>query len=238
MAGMQGTHGPIDAFWEDARDGLDGLPAGGLNIAHEAVDRHVAHGRGDVLALRFLDEGGIHRELTYAELAAETNRFANVLAALGVHAGDLVFGLSARCPELYIAILGSLKARCGVAPLFSAFGPEPVRARMKAGRGRVLVTTAAAYRHKVVPIREDLPDLEHVLLIGDGADAAEGPGVQALAPLMAAASEDYVIAPTDPEDMSFVHFTSGTTGTPKGAVHAHEAVVAHYATGRYVLDLR
>ena len=109
---------------------------------------------------------------------------------------------------------------------------------MKAGRGRVLVTTAAAYRQKVAPIRDDLPDLEFVLLVGEGADAVEGPGVQALAPLMAAASADYAIAPTDPEDMSFVHFTSGTTGTPKGAVHAHDAVVAHYATGRYVLDLR
>jgi acetyl-CoA synthetase len=238
MAGVQLGSSRTDAFWDDARAGLDGLPSGGLNIAYEAVDRHLVHGRGDVVALRFLDEGGVHRELTYADLAADTNRFANVLASLGVRAGELVFGLSGRCPELYIAILGALKARCGVAPLFSAFGPEPVRQRMKAGRGRVLVTTAAAYRQKVVPVRDDLPDLEFVLLIGDGADDADGPGVQALAPLMAAASADFTIAPTDPEDMSFVHFTSGTTGTPKGAVHAHDAVVAHYATGRYVLDLR
>jgi acetyl-CoA synthetase len=238
MAGAHEPGGRNEAFWDEARAGLDGLPAGGLNIAYEAVDRHVARGRGEVVALRFLDEGGVHRELTYAELAAETNRFANVLTDLGVGAGDLVFGLSGRCPELYIAILGALKARCGVAPLFSAFGPEPVRQRMKAGRGRVLVTTAAAYRQKVMPIRDDLPDLEFVLLVGTGTDAVEGAGVQPLAPLMAAASDAYAIAPTDPGDMSFVHFTSGTTGKPKGAVHAHEAVVAHYATGRYVLDLR
>ena len=238
MAGIEAHRGGSAAFWDDARAGLDGLPAGGLNIAYEAVDRHLAHGRGDVVAFRFLDEGGVHRELTYAELAEETNRFANVLSGLGVRAGDLVFGLSGRCPELYVAILGALKARCGVAPLFSAFGPEPVRQRMKAGRGRVLVTTAAAYRQKVAPMRDDLPDLEFVLIIGDGAEAADGPGVEPLAPLMAAASADYAISPTDPEDMSFVHFTSGTTGTPKGAVHAHDAVVAHYATGRYVLGLR
>jgi acetyl-CoA synthetase len=237
MAGVQEPGGRSEAFWDEARAGLDGLPSGGLNIAHEAVDRHVARGRGEVVALRFLDEGGVHREFTYAELAAETNRFANVLTDLGVGSGDLVFGLSGRCPELYIAILGALKARCGVAPLFSAFGPEPVRQRMKPGRGRVLVTTAAAYRQKVMPIRDDLPDLEFVLLVGPGTDAVEGVGVQPLAPLMAAASDAYVIAPTDPGEMSFVHFTSGTTGTPKGAVHAHEAVVAHYATGRYVLDL-
>jgi acetyl-CoA synthetase len=238
MAGTQAAQGRTEGFWSDARAGLDGLPGGGLNIAYEAVDRHVVHGRGDVVALRFLDEGGVHRELTYAGLAAETNRFANVLTALGVESGDLVFGLSGRCPELYVAILGALKARCGVAPLFSAFGPEPVRQRMKAGRGRLLVTTAAAYRQKVLPVRDDLPDLEFVLLIGEGSDSVDGPGVQPLAPLMAAASDEYAIAPTDPEHMSFVHFTSGTTGTPKGAVHAHAAVVAHYATGRYVLDLR
>ena len=227
-----------DFTWDTARSQLDGLPSGGLNMAYEAVDRHVAHGRGGVVALRFLGEAGVDRELTYADLAAESNRFASVLADLGVRTGDLVFGLSGRLPELYVAMLGALKARCGVAPLFSAFGPEPIRQRMAAGHGRVLVTTAAAYRQKVASIRDDLPDLEHVLLIGEGAEGAEGPGVQALAPLMAAASADYAIGPTDPEDTALVHFTSGTTGTPKGAVHVHDAVVAHHATGRSVLDLR
>ncbi len=223
--------------WTAARALLDGLPAGGLNIAYEAVDRHVAHGRGDVVALRFLGDEGPGRELTYAELADETNRFANVLTGLGVAPGALMFGLSGRRPELYIAMLGALKARCGVSPLFSAFGPEPVRQRMERGHGQVLITTAAAYRQKVAPIRDELPDLHHVLLIGEGADAIDAPGVQPLAPLMESASGEFVIAPTDPEDTAFVHFTSGTTGMPKGAVHVHEAVVAHHVTGRLVLDL-
>ncbi len=224
--------------WDRARAELDGLPGGGLNIAYEAVDRHVAGGRGDVTALRFLSEAGVDRELTYAQLAAQSNRFAHVLESLGVLPGQLVFGLCGRLPELYIAMLGTLKARCVVAPLFSAFGPEPVRQRLQAGHGRVLLTTAAAYRRKVAPVRDQLPDLEHVLLVGPGADSVDAPGVQPLAPLMDAAPSDYEIARTDPEDMAFVHFTSGTTGTPKGAVHVHDAVVAHHATGRAVLDLR
>ena len=218
---------------------------GGGNIAHEAVDRHVAEGRGDVIALRFLSESGPSCDFTYASLALESNRFANVLESLGVLPGDLVFTLSGRLPELYIAMIGTLKARCVVAPLFSAFGPEPVRQRMQAGRGRVLITTAAAYRQKVTPIRGELPDLEHVLLIGEevdmgkgGALAIDATGVQPLASLMAAASTEYSIAPTGPEDPAFVHFTSGTTGIPKGAVHVHDAVVAHETTGRYALDLR
>lgn len=218
---------------------------GGGNIAHEAVDRHVAEGRGDVIALRFLSESGPSCDFTYASLSLESNRFANVLESLGVLPGDLVFTLSGRLPELYIAMIGTLKARCVVAPLFSAFGPEPVRQRMQAGRGRVLITTAAAYRQKVAPIRGELPDLEHVLLIGEevdmgkgGALAIDATGVQPLASLMAAASTEYSIAPTGPEDPAFVHFTSGTTGIPKGAVHVHDAVVAHETTGRYALDLR
>ncbi len=224
--------------WETARASLDGLPAGGLNIAYEAVDRHVVHGNGDVVAMRFLAQDGLDRELTYRELAAESNKFASVLRALDVAPGQLVFGLCGRLPELYVAMLGTLKARCVVAPLFSAFGPEPVRQRMAAGRGRVLVTTASAYRRKVAPVRDRLPDLEHVLLVGPDASAVDGPGVHVLAELMAAASPDYEIAPTDPEDPAFVHFTSGTTGAPKGAVHVHDAVVAHHCTGRTVLDLR
>ena len=227
-----------DFTWAAARGLLDGLPAGGLNIAYEAVDRHVAHGRGDVVAFRFLREDGPDLALTYAELAERTNRFAGALVALGVEPGDLMFCLSGRHPDLYVAMLGALKARCGVSPLFSAFGPDPVRQRMQAGHGRVLVTTAASYRQKVLPVRDDLPDLAHVLLIGEGADGVDGPGVQPLAPLLAAADPAFTIPATDPEDPAFVHFTSGTTGLPKGAVHVHEAGVAHHVTGRYVLDLR
>jgi len=225
-----------EAFtWEGARALLDGLPAGGVNMAHEAVDRHVLHGRGDVVAFRFLRETG-HTDITYAELARQTNRFANVLTELGVRPGSLMFALSGRRPELYIAMLGALKARCGVSPLFSAFGPEPVRQRMAAGHGSVLLTTASAYRHKVVPIRDSLPDLAHVLIIDDV--EIDEPGVHRLAPLMAEASDDYEIARTEAEDTAFVHFTSGTTGKPKGAVHVHEAAVAHHITGRFVLDLQ
>ncbi len=224
--------------WEGARAELDGLPAGGLNMAYEAVDRHVVAGHGTVTALRFLGADGVDRELTYAELAEETNRFADGLRQLGVQPGDLVFGLAGRLPELYVAILGSLKARCVFSPLFSAFGPEPVRQRLELGRGRVLVTTPSLYRRKVAPLRDSLPWLEHVLLIGPDAAAVEGPGVRRFDEILAMGSPRYPMEATDPEDMALVHFTSGTTGSPKGAVHVHEAVVAHHLTGRVVLDLR
>jgi acetyl-CoA synthetase len=229
--------------WDTARTELDGLPAGGLNIAYEAVDRHVAHGDGDRVALRWLGRRGGSRDISYAQLAAETNRFANALEGLGVKAGDRVFVLSGRVPELYIAALGTLKARAVFAPLFSAFGPEPIKQRVNLGEGRVLVTTASLYRRKVASIRDEMPTLEHVIVVGgDGEpalDAGNGAGrTHDFHALLDGASAEYEIGPTDPEDLALLHFTSGTTGRPKGAMHVHEAVVAHQATARFALDLR
>ena len=223
--------------WDDVASWCDGLPGGGLNIAYEAVDRHVAHGRADRVALRFLGPDGVDRELTYGALSDLTRRFDGVLAALGVGAGDRVFGLLPRRPELYVAMLGTLRHRAVFCPLFSAFGPEPVRQRLDLGTGRVLVTTASLYRRKVAPVRDRLPELTHVLVAGPGSDRIADPGVLDLDALLRDAPDPGPVPPTSPEDWSLLHFTSGTTGTPKGVVHVHQAVVAHHATARLVLDL-
>jgi acetyl-CoA synthetase len=106
---------------------------------------------------------------------------------------------------------------------------------MAIGDAKVLVTTAMLYQKKIAPIRASLATLEHVIIVGEGADGI--PGTLDYATLLAKASEAWTIPPTDPEDMSTLHFTSGTTGTPKGAVHVHGAVIAHHMTGRLALDL-
>ncbi|MDX2030423.1 MAG: acetate--CoA ligase [Blastocatellia bacterium] len=222
--------------WEAARAELDGLPGGrGLNIAHEAVDRHA----GERLAIRWLGKSGEIREFTYGQLRELTTRFANGLRALGVARGERVFALTGRIPALYIAALGTLKYGAVFCPLFSAFGPEPIRARMALGEAKVLVTTEALYRRKVAPLRAQLPALEHVLLVREEEDAAPAaiPGTLDFQAVLAAAAEQFEIAPTGEEDPALLHFTSGTTGLPKGAVHVHGAVVAHHVTGRLALDL-
>ncbi len=229
-----------DFSWSDARGELDGLPRDrGLNIAYEAVDRHARGSAGDRVAFRFLSKGGEIREMTYRELSEETNRFANALRTLDVAPGETIFLLAGRIPELYVAALGALKARAVVCPLFSAFGPEPIRSRMEIGDARVLVTTTALFRRKVASWRDELPELSHVLLADATTEQASGTrGGTSLRALLDTADPEYTIEPTDPEDPALLHFTSGTTGTPKGALHVHEAVVGHHVTGRSALSLR
>ena len=235
-ANLQNYNGYSRTFsWLQARGLLDGLPGGGLNIAHEAVDRHVDAGRGNRLALRWIGRDGEVRDFTYAALRAQSNRFASLLAQLGIAKGDRVFSLLGRVPELYFAALGTLKNGSVFSPLFSAFGPEPIKARMTIGEAKVLVTTEAFYRRKIGPWRKELASLEQVFLTDCSKTLPAG--TTDLAAAMAASSDTFEIVSTAPEDMALLHFTSGTTGRPKGAVHVHEAVVAHHITGRLALDL-
>jgi acetyl-CoA synthetase len=225
-------------FWQRAGRELDGLPGGrGLNIAHEAVDRHAYGERADHLALRWLGKGGAEREFTYSDLGGETSRFANALRRLGLGKGDLVAVLAGRIPELYVAALGTLKNRCVFSPLFSAFGPEPIRTRLEIGKARALVTTELLFERKVARSRASLPHLEHVILVGEAGAETDVPGTHDYRQLLEAAEDSFEIEPTDPEDVALVHFTSGTTGRPKGAVHVHGAIVAHHITGKLALDL-
>ncbi len=228
-----------DTFgWDAARELLNGLPDGrGLNIAHEAVDRHAESPRADRDALRWIGRDGARRSLTYRQLKAATNQFANALRGLGAREGDVVFVMAGRILELYIAALGALKAKCVVSPLFSAFGPEPIATRVSIGAGRFLVTTNQLYRRKIAQSRARLRTLEHVIVVSEaGENAVTLPGTLDWRRLVDTQSPDFVIPPTAPEDRALLHFTSGTTGRPKGAIHVHEAVVTHHVTGFYALD--
>jgi acetyl-CoA synthetase len=224
--------------WEAARRELDGLPGGrGLNIAHEAVDRHAAGARAQHVALRWLGKRGEVEDFSYARLRELSSRFANALARLGIAKGERVYALAGRIPELWVAALGTWKNRSVFCPLFSAFGPEPIRARLAIGGARVLLTTASLYERKVAALRGALPALEHVILIGDDRGPTRMAGTHDYRTLVAESPDACTIETTDPEDAALLHFTSGTTGAPKGAVHVHAAVLAHHVTGRLALDL-
>jgi acetyl-CoA synthetase len=223
--------------WEGARAELEGLPAGkGLNIAYEAIDRHAQGALRNRRALRWIGKKGEIQDFTYGDLQQLTNRFANVLKTLGAEKGDRVYALAGRIPELYITALGTLKAGCVFCPLFSAFGPEPIWSRMSIGRARFLVTTQSLFDRKVKSLLSRLPGLEKVLVIPENQPEVGSGAVLNFKQRMIEAGDQFQIPPTNPEGIALLHFTSGTTGTPKGAIHVHEAVVAHHITGKLALD--
>ncbi|WP_415903460.1 acetate--CoA ligase [Neptuniibacter sp. QD29_5] len=214
---------------------IDGLPDNAVNICYEAVDRHLDKGLADKIALRWHSKTNQLKSFTYAELAAATSRFACVLQRLGLQPGDRVFGLAGRTPEIYISLLGSLKFGAVFAPLFSAFGPEPIRSRMEIGDAAVLVTTERLYRKKLQHWINELTPSPQVLLLDIKGEPPEG--CHDLSKLLAEADPDFPVYSSSPDDMALLHFTSGTTGKPKGAVHVHNAVRHHIISAYYALDL-
>ncbi len=226
------------AIWETVQKELDWLPGGFLNKAHECVDRHAVGPNRGKRALVWEGKNGEVQTYTFAQLKTESDRFANVLKALGVEKGDRVFMLMERVPELYVAFFGGLKVGAVVGPLFSAFGPEPVKDRLLDSGAEVLVTQPAL-RRRIAEIIPELPQLRHIMVVNtesrDPSPLAEGD--LSYEALMSETSSDCEIAKTSMYDYSVMHYTSGTTGKPKGAVHCHQAIVQQYATGKWVLDL-
>ena len=210
---------------------------GSINIAHAAVDRLVEAGRGDSIALKWLGKTGSEQHYSYRTLQEETSRFASSLADQGVGIGDRVFSLLGRVPELYFGALGTLRRGAIYTPLFAAFGPEPVRARMQIGRANVLLTTRLLYTKKVAAWRSEIDELRWVVIVDGDPDDVPADTVH-YETFTENGRIDFEPVATRPEDLALVHFTSGTTGKPKGVMHVHEAVIAHHTSAAVALDLR
>jgi acetyl-CoA synthetase len=223
--------------WDKIARELDWFDNEHINIAHVTIDSHLNTDRRNKKALIWEGKKGEFEEYTFSDLSRLTNKFANVLTQeLGIKKGDRVFFFLERVPEIYIGILGTLKAGGVIGPLFSAFGPDAVKDRLADSEAKVLITSPAL-KKKILEVFPELPALKNIILVQRGRESTDPEGLS-YEELMAAASESFDVLKTHKEDYAIMHYTSGTTGKPKGAVHVHEAILGHYATGKYVLDLQ
>lgn len=211
------------------------------NLAWAALTRH-AHRRWQ-LALIWETRTGSVRTSTFFELERASNRVANALAQLGVGRGDRVFTLLGRTPALYTSLLGALKLGAVVGVLFSDFGPTAIQQRLADAGAKVLFAEATSAA-KLLDARAGLPDLEHVIFVGEEASraarelrAACDLGAWVLDELLAKQPPCFSPVPVARSEACFFVYTSGTTGPPKGVVHCHAIADQLAATAREVLAL-
>lgn len=217
--------------WVDVEKQFSWQSTGNINMAYEAIDRHADGALKDKVALYYSDDRR-DESYTFAEMKAHSNKFANVLRKYGVGRGDRVFIFMPRTPELYFALLGTLKVGAIVGPLFEAFMETAVKDRLEDSGAIAIITTPSQLSR--VPV-DSLPELKHVILLGDNLQLQSGQ-IDYLKE-MSQASEQFAIEWVDREDGMILHYTSGSTGKPKGVFHVHNAMIQHYYTGKMVLDL-
>jgi acetyl-CoA synthetase len=227
-----------DFKWEDMARTLNLPRENGVNKASICIDGHSP----EVMkrnALLWHSADGQQEHYTFADLRDETNKFANVLTGLGVKKGDRVFVYLERVPEIFITLFGALKVGAVIGPLFSAFGPEAIRDRLL-DSGASVVVTSPELKGRLDSIRGELPALKHVIIVDRKGSFKESLQAHELmySAAMVQASPKFTVPYTDPDDYSIIHYTSGTTGKPKGAVHRHSAIIAQAATAKYILDLQ
>lgn len=218
--------------WEQAQKQFSWHETGKVNMAYEAIDRHVELGKGRKTALYYSDNER-DESYTFEQLSQQSSRFAGVLRGLGIGKGERVFIFMPRTPELYFSVLGALKIGAVVGPLFEAFMETAVKDRLQDSEAVAIVTTPALL-HRIK--RDELPALKHIIVFGDDVPAEDG--IVNYKEEMAKASETAEIEWLDREDGLILHYTSGSTGKPKGVFHVQNAMIQHKLTGQIVLDLK
>lgn len=222
--------------WDVAKEVLGWEQGELLNIGAICSDRVCARGHADRVALIWEGFGDRKATYTFGDLKVFSNGIAQMLVDQGIAPGDRVCLFMDKIPSLYFAFLGVLKMGGVVQPLFSAFGDESLEVRLASAGTKAILTTRKHVK-KVRKILDRLPDLTHVIVLeGDPSKLKDGEvffDVES-APRV----EEFEVYQSGPETPSVLHYTSGTTGQPKGALHAHDSIWGQVLTTSWVLDLR
>ena len=222
---------------------------GKLNVSYNCLDRHVEGGHGDQVAFHWEGEPGDTRTLTYADLLAEVQRAANALKALGVEKGDRVAVYLPMIPELAVTMLACARIGAVHSVVFGGFSANALRDRINDSDCKVLVTADGGWRRgTVAPLKPtadealtDTPTIEHVLVVRRGENDVEMVDGRDLwwHETVDTAEGDCPAEHLDAEDLLFILYTSGTTGSPKGIMHSTGGYLTQVAfTHRYVFDLK
>lgn len=219
--------------WSEIEKNFSWHETGQFNMAYECVDNNVKKGLGDKPALVYKNNEDVET-YTFKDLQDKSNQAANVLKEFAdVQKGDRVFIFMSRSPELYFALLGTLKLGAIVGPLFEAFMEKAVKDRLENSDARVLVTTPELLPR--VPV-DELPNLEKIFVVGN--DITENDKIIDFRAHMKEASTNFDIVWLEGEDGLILHYTSGSTGVPKGVLHVQYAMIQQYYSGKVVLDFK
>lgn len=214
-------------FWKNKHNELFWFEDDTINAAYNAVDKHIAAGLGDKKALIYEAEDGTITQYTFLDLVKQSNKFSNILKQNGILPGDRVFVFLPRIPELFFAFLGILKTGAIAGSMFSAFGKDALKDRLENSEARIVFTNKEL-AVRLEEVKKDLPKLEKIIVV----DSDE------FKTLLNTTSEEFDCLHTKPEDYAFMLYTSGTTGKPKGVVHAHYGLIQQHASAKFVLDLK
>jgi acetyl-CoA synthetase len=222
---------------------------GKLNVSYNCLDRHVEAGRGDKVAFYWRGEEGEEREITYADLHRDVQRFANALRDRGIGKGDIVGIYLPMVPELAVAMLACARIGAPHNVVFGGFSPDAVKERMKFSDAKALVTIDGARRKgKTAPIKRqvdekigDVGSIETIFVVrhtGEGCEMTEGRDLW-FHDALEAADDRCDPEPLDAEHPLFVLYTSGSTAKPKGVLHTTGGYLVGVSfTHRYVFDLK
>lgn len=210
---------------------------GTMNIANDCIDKHAAGDKKDKTALIFHGKNNEHETYSFHDLQQSTNKFAHVLESIGVTKGDRVFVFLPTIPERYVTFIGTLKTGAVVGTMFAAFQEMALLDRLSDSEAKIVITDPDLYP-RIANIQKDLPQLEKVMIVGRGATVPTAENIIHYESEMEKASSDYQVAHMQKDDFSYMLYTSGTTGKPKGVVHAHKDIVQAVTSTKYVLDIQ